>query len=103
MAPMVATADEARDFSRAAHAAGLTTVGVMIEIPAAALLAKQILNEVDFLSIGTNDLAQYTFAADRMEGSLAAFLDPWQRGAAEYALSAANAHEAREARHRNRP
>jgi phosphotransferase system enzyme I (PtsI) len=78
MAPMVATADEARDFSRAARAAGLTTVGVMIEIPAAALLAKQILNEVDFLSIGTNDLAQYTFAADRMEGSLAAFLDPWQ-------------------------
>ena len=50
----------------------------MIEIPAAALLAQQILEEVDFLSIGTNDLAQYTFAADRMEGSLAAFLDPWQ-------------------------
>jgi phosphoenolpyruvate-protein phosphotransferase (PTS system enzyme I) len=50
----------------------------MIEIPAAALLAGQILDEVDFLSIGTNDLAQYTFAADRMDGSLAPFLDPWQ-------------------------
>ncbi|MDP9465133.1 MAG: phosphoenolpyruvate--protein phosphotransferase [Actinomycetota bacterium] len=78
MAPMVATADEARDFCSAARAVGLTTVGVMIEIPAAALMAQQILDEVDFLSIGTNDLAQYTFAADRMEGSLAAFLDPWQ-------------------------
>ena len=73
MAPMVATADEAREFANAAHAAGLTTVGVMIEIPAAALLAQRILAEVDFLSIGTNDLAQYTFAADRMEGTLAAF------------------------------
>jgi len=78
MAPMVATADEAREFGRAAHAAGLTTVGVMIEIPAAALLAKQILNEVDFLSIGTNDLGQYTMAADRQSGDLAELLDPWQ-------------------------
>jgi phosphoenolpyruvate-protein phosphotransferase (PTS system enzyme I) len=78
MAPMVATADEAREFRVSANAAGLTKVGVMIEIPAAALLARQILDEVDFLSIGTNDLAQYTFAADRMEGSLASFLDPWQ-------------------------
>ncbi|MEY2400150.1 MAG: phosphoenolpyruvate-protein phosphotransferase system enzyme [Ilumatobacteraceae bacterium] len=78
MAPMVATAEEARDFRIAANAAGLHKVGVMIEIPAAALRAHQILGEVDFLSIGTNDLAQYTFAADRMEGSLAAFLDPWQ-------------------------
>ena len=170
MAPMVATADEAQDFRKAACAAGLTTVGVMIEIPAAALLARQILEQVDFLSIGTNDLAQYTFAADRMEGSLAAFLDPWQpallslvamcaqagseqskpvgicgeaasdpalapvfaglgitslsmsaravpavrgklsrwtlaecREAAQYALGAANAHEAKQARHRIRP
>ncbi|MEY2582523.1 MAG: phosphoenolpyruvate-protein phosphotransferase system enzyme [Ilumatobacteraceae bacterium] len=78
MAPMVATADGAREFANEAHAAGLTTVGVMIEIPTAELLAPRILAEVDFVSIGTNDLAQYTFAADRMEGTLAAFLDPWQ-------------------------
>jgi phosphoenolpyruvate-protein phosphotransferase (PTS system enzyme I) len=78
MAPMVATAAEARSFRERAHAAGLATVGVMVEIPAAALRAEQILGEVDFLSIGTNDLAQYTFAADRMEGSLAHLLDPWQ-------------------------
>jgi len=78
MAPMVATVEEARWFSERAHAAGLTTVGVMIEIPAAALRANEILEVVDFLSIGTNDLSQYTFAADRMDGSLHELLDPWQ-------------------------
>jgi phosphotransferase system enzyme I (PtsI) len=78
MAPMVATAGEAAAFAERARAAGLTKVGVMIEIPAAALRAAEILAEVDFLSIGTNDLAQYTFAADRMEADLADLLDPWQ-------------------------
>jgi phosphotransferase system enzyme I (PtsI) len=78
MAPMVSTAEEARRFRDLARAVGLPTVGVMIEIPAAALLARSILAELDFLSIGTNDLAQYTFAADRMEANLAHLLDPWQ-------------------------
>ena len=50
----------------------------MIETPAAALQAEQILAEVDFVSIGTNDLAQYTFAADRQSASLASLNDPWQ-------------------------
>lgn len=77
MAPMVATAAEARQFAAQCHAAGLSTVGVMIEIPAAALCASAILSEVDFLSIGTNDLSQYAFAADRMCGELADLLDPW--------------------------
>jgi phosphotransferase system enzyme I (PtsI) len=78
MAPMVATTGEAVAFAARARAAGLDEVGVMIEVPAAALRATEILAEVDFLSIGTNDLAQYTFAADRMEASLADLLDPWQ-------------------------
>jgi len=51
---------------------------VMIEIPAAALLADKLLEHVEFLSIGTNDLAQYTMAADRMSSDLATLTDPWQ-------------------------
>jgi multiphosphoryl transfer protein len=78
MAPMIATVDEVRNFGRAARTAGLPSIGVMIETPAAVMQAEQILAEVDFLSIGTNDLAQYTFAADRHSASLAALNDPWQ-------------------------
>src|SRR4029453_11530409 len=78
MAPMVATPDEAAWFAERARAEGLGTVGVMIEVPAAALRAHEVLAAVDFLSVGTNDLAQYTFAADRMEGALADLLNPWQ-------------------------
>jgi phosphotransferase system enzyme I (PtsI) len=50
----------------------------MVEVPAAALRADRLAHVCDFLSIGTNDLAQYTFAADRTLGALAEFLDPWQ-------------------------
>ncbi|OZM72711.1 phosphoenolpyruvate--protein phosphotransferase [Amycolatopsis antarctica] len=80
MAPMVATADEAAWFAARARAAGIARVGVMIEIPAAALSARAILDAVDFVSVGTNDLAQYTFAADRQLGAVAALNDPWQPG-----------------------
>jgi phosphotransferase system enzyme I (PtsI) len=78
MAPMVSTLAEATDFAAAVHDAGLPKAGVMIEVPAAALRAADLLGVVDFLSIGTNDLSQYTFAADRMCGDLADLLDPWQ-------------------------
>jgi phosphoenolpyruvate-protein phosphotransferase (PTS system enzyme I) len=78
MAPMVATAAEARDFTAQCRAAGLPHAGVMIEIPAAALRAGAILAECDFISIGTNDLSQYTFAADRENGDLADLNDPRQ-------------------------
>ncbi len=50
-------------------------LGAMIETPAAAVLADQISAEVDFLSIGTNDLAQYTLAMDRGHAELAARID----------------------------
>ncbi|MFJ9705761.1 putative PEP-binding protein [Streptomyces sp. NPDC101234] len=78
MAPMISTAAEARVFARLARAHGVQTVGVMIEVPAAALQAAAILEEVDFVSIGTNDLAQYTMATDRLRGELTDLLDPWQ-------------------------
>ena len=78
MAPMVATAEEAAWFARRVREHGLPVVGVMIEVPAAALRSRHVLAEVDFASIGTNDLAQYTLAADRMQGELATLLDPWQ-------------------------
>jgi phosphotransferase system enzyme I (PtsI) len=77
MAPMVATEDEAEWFGAKVRERGLVP-GVMIEIPSAALLADRILRHVDFVSIGTNDLSQYAFAADRMAPSLSRLTDPWQ-------------------------
>lgn len=78
MAPMVAVAEEAAQFAAVARGAGLHEVGVMVEIPSAALTAAAVLAEVDFASLGTNDLAQYAMAADRMSGWLAPLNDPWQ-------------------------
>jgi phosphotransferase system enzyme I (PtsI) len=78
MAPMVSTPAEAQAFATQAHSHGLPVAGAMVEVPAAALRATAVAAACDFLSIGTNDLAQYTFAADRMAGELADLLDPWQ-------------------------
>ncbi len=78
MAPMVSTLAEAAVFADRVRGHGLPVAGVMIEVPAAALCVAQIIERVDFVSIGTNDLSQYTFAADRQAGALAPLLDPWQ-------------------------
>ena len=77
MAPMVATVAEAADFAEKVRSRGLKP-GIMVEIPSAALLAHRMLEVVDFLSIGTNDLTQYAMAADRMATDLAHLTDPWQ-------------------------
>lgn len=78
MAPMIATMEEAQWFADKARAVGLPSVGIMIEVPAAAINASTLLSIVDFASIGTNDLSQYTMAADRMQGELAELLNVWQ-------------------------
>ncbi len=77
MAPMVATSKEAQWFAELCRERGLTA-GAMIEVPAAALMADKIMPHLDFVSIGTNDLTQYTMAADRVSPQLAYLTDPWQ-------------------------
>jgi phosphotransferase system enzyme I (PtsI) len=77
MAPMVADAEETAYFVGLARELGIRTAGVMAEIPSLALLAEQVFAEADFVSIGTNDLTQYTLAADRLLGTVGSYQDPW--------------------------
>lgn len=87
MVPMVATLDEfflVRDRMAAVKESlaadgiehGSVELGVMVEVPSVALIAPSFAEHVDFFSIGTNDLTQYTMAADRLLGSLSALHDP---------------------------
>jgi phosphotransferase system enzyme I (PtsI) len=95
MAPMVADRADARAFAEACRVAGLTAkTGAMVEIPAAALRARSVLQEVEFLSLGTNDLAQYTFAADRQLGAVSRLQDPWQPALLDLVATAAEAAKA---------
>jgi phosphotransferase system enzyme I (PtsI) len=80
MAPMIATVDEAAEFAALARSIGDFKVGIMIETPAISMQVDRLKGVVDFVSIGTNDLSQYLFAADRMNPALGALLNPWQPG-----------------------
>ncbi|MFM8927459.1 MAG: putative PEP-binding protein [Rhodoluna sp.] len=78
MAPMIATVEEAKAFAKLARGFGLGTVGVMVETPSICVQITELAGVVDFVSIGTNDLSQYLFAADRQNSAVAALLNPWQ-------------------------
>jgi len=80
MAPMVATIEEVREFAALCAEAGIQSVGIMIETPAIISLMPDLAGLVNFVSIGTNDLSQYLFAADRMHPELGGFSNPWQPG-----------------------
>jgi phosphotransferase system enzyme I (PtsI) len=80
MAPMVATSDEVDLFREMCERAGITQVGIMVEAPAIISLIGELRGSVDFLSIGTNDLSQYLFAADRLHPELGYLSSPWQPG-----------------------
>jgi len=88
MFPMIATLDEVRrskallaearqEVVAAGHpVADKIQVGIMVEIPAAAQMADLLAKEVDFFSVGTNDLTQYTMAAERTSEKMAYLADP---------------------------
>ncbi|MCF8528927.1 MAG: phosphoenolpyruvate--protein phosphotransferase [Aquiluna sp.] len=78
MAPMIATVSEAVEFADLAKQAGSFKVGIMVETPSIAMALNDLAGKLDFISVGTNDLSQYLFAADRMNAGLGTLLNPWQ-------------------------
>ena len=83
MAPMVARFSEAKQFAELAQSHGFERVGIMVETPSIIFQLKHLAGVIDFVSIGTNDLSQYLFAADRLHPKLGTLLDVWQPGLLE--------------------
>ncbi len=77
MAPMVTDVDDATWFVAQARAAGLARPGVVVEVPAAALTAGNLLRVASFACVSSDDLTQYALAADRQVAALSAWRDPW--------------------------
>ena len=80
MAPMIASYQEAVEFSELARSLGEYKIGIMIETPGIISAIKHLGGKLDFVSVGTNDLSQYLFAADRMHSQLGALMNHWQPG-----------------------
>ncbi len=66
-----------RELTAQGYQLGEVPIGVMVETPAAALIAADLALEADFFSVGTNDLTQYTLAVDRQNATLGEFYDPY--------------------------
>lgn len=80
MAPMVASSSEAIEFAQLAKSVGSFKVGVMVEIPALAAEVANLKGQVDFISVGTNDLSQFLFETNRLTPLSPELLSPWQPG-----------------------
>jgi len=78
MAPMIATFEEAKVFSDLARSVGGYQVGITVETPSIASVVSEFAGIMDFVSVGTNDLAQYLFASNRTDSSLGSSPDYWQ-------------------------
>jgi phosphotransferase system enzyme I (PtsI) len=74
---MEAVARARQQLDDAGRAYGRVEIGAMIEVPAAAMLIDRFLRHFDFVSIGTNDLIQYTLAIDRADEAVSHLYDPW--------------------------